>query len=79
MAQLQARIWAHFERGGEGAPVQADKPGDVNSGEHPTGGVWAFRNRCAQWRWFLRFRRCAGQGISDTILREGLRREQARV
>ncbi|KAI5452751.1 hypothetical protein NCC49_000498 [Naganishia albida] len=40
MAQLQARIWAHFERGGEGAPVQADKPGDVNSGaqgkEYPT-------------------------------------------
>jgi hypothetical protein len=33
LQELQARIWAHFEKGGEGAPLQADKPGDVNSGQ----------------------------------------------
>jgi catechol 2,3-dioxygenase-like lactoylglutathione lyase family enzyme len=34
------RIWEHFERGGEAAPVQADRPGEKNSGaegvEYPT-------------------------------------------
>ncbi|KAJ9122801.1 hypothetical protein QFC24_004232 [Naganishia onofrii] len=38
--ELQTRIYQHFEKGGEGAPLQADKPGDVNSGaqgkEYPT-------------------------------------------
>jgi hypothetical protein len=29
---LRERVWAHFERGGEGKPMAADKPGDVNSG-----------------------------------------------
>ncbi|KAK0610976.1 hypothetical protein B0T14DRAFT_440597 [Immersiella caudata] len=37
---LQKRIWEHFERGGEGAPSECDRPGGENSGdkgvEYPT-------------------------------------------
>lgn len=37
---LRKRVWEHFERGGEAAPVAADKPGDEDSGakgvEYPT-------------------------------------------
>jgi hypothetical protein len=33
LQELQARIYAHHEKGGDSAPSQADKPGDVNSGE----------------------------------------------
>lgn len=33
--ELRARIWAHFERGGEAAPREADRPGVVNSGMLP--------------------------------------------
>jgi catechol 2,3-dioxygenase-like lactoylglutathione lyase family enzyme len=37
---LRQRVWAHFERGGEAAPKEADKPGEKNSGaegvEYPT-------------------------------------------
>ncbi|KAJ4993930.1 hypothetical protein SVAN01_00407 [Stagonosporopsis vannaccii] len=37
---LQERIWRHFEAGGEGAPREADAPGEENSGakgvEYPT-------------------------------------------
>lgn len=37
---LRERIWAHFEKGGEGAPKEADKPGEESSGakgvEYPT-------------------------------------------
>ncbi|KAJ9101012.1 hypothetical protein QFC20_005296 [Naganishia adeliensis] len=33
LGELQARIWEHYERGGQGAPLQADKPGDMNSGQ----------------------------------------------
>jgi hypothetical protein len=29
---LQGRIWAHFEREGEGRPREADKPGEGSSG-----------------------------------------------
>ncbi|GHJ86473.1 hypothetical protein NliqN6_2875 [Naganishia liquefaciens] len=40
LQELQARIYAHHEKGGDSAPSQADKPGDVNSGaqgkEYPT-------------------------------------------
>lgn len=32
--ELQLRIWKHFEVGGEGKPAEADKPGDVNSGQY---------------------------------------------
>jgi hypothetical protein len=32
LIELRARIWAHFERGGEAAPTEADQPGGVNSG-----------------------------------------------
>ncbi|KIX93241.1 uncharacterized protein Z520_11096 [Fonsecaea multimorphosa CBS 102226] len=32
LLQLRQRIWEHFVRGGEAAPTEADKPGDVNSG-----------------------------------------------
>lgn len=31
--ELRQRIWAHFERGGEGKPMAADKPGDIDSGK----------------------------------------------
>lgn len=33
LQELQARIYAHHEKGGDSAPLQADKPGDVNSGK----------------------------------------------
>lgn len=37
---LRDRVWKHFERGGESAPKEADKPGEQNSGaqgeEYPT-------------------------------------------
>lgn len=31
--QLRQRIWEHYRRGGEGAPMEADEPGSGNSGE----------------------------------------------
>lgn len=31
--ELREKIWAHFERGGEGKPMAADKPGGEASGE----------------------------------------------
>lgn len=38
--ELQRRIWEHYERGGEGAPSECDRPGGENSGakgvEYPT-------------------------------------------
>ena len=40
LLKLQQRIWDHYERKGESAPQQADKPGEKNSGaegvEYPT-------------------------------------------
>ena len=37
---LRQKVWDHFERGGEAAPREADKPGEKNSGaegmEYPT-------------------------------------------
>ncbi|KAK0724940.1 hypothetical protein B0H67DRAFT_598377 [Lasiosphaeris hirsuta] len=40
LAALQKRIWEHYERGGEGAPSECDRPGGENSGdkgeEYPT-------------------------------------------
>ena len=40
LAALQRRLWEHFERGGEAAPLEADRPGGKNSGaegvEYPT-------------------------------------------
>ncbi len=40
LSSLRERVWAHFQRGGEGAPVQADEPGEGSSGdqgvEYPT-------------------------------------------
>ncbi|KXL47050.1 hypothetical protein M433DRAFT_149312 [Acidomyces richmondensis BFW] len=32
LQKLQKRIYEHFERGGEAAPTEADKPGEQNSG-----------------------------------------------
>lgn len=32
LLRLQRRVWEHFERGGEGAPRAADRPGEENSG-----------------------------------------------
>lgn len=32
LEQLRERIWGHFEQGGEGAPREADKPGEKASG-----------------------------------------------
>ncbi|KAI0389127.1 Glyoxalase/Bleomycin resistance protein/Dihydroxybiphenyl dioxygenase [Xylariaceae sp. FL0594] len=34
LAKVKARIWEHFTRGGQGAPVHADEPGKRNSGDH---------------------------------------------
>ncbi|KAF2855369.1 hypothetical protein T440DRAFT_441474 [Plenodomus tracheiphilus IPT5] len=40
LAELQQRVWTHYERGGEAAPQAADQPGEKNSGaegvEYPT-------------------------------------------
>ena len=40
LVTLRQRIWEHFERGGEAAPKEADKPGEKDSGsqgvEYPT-------------------------------------------
>jgi hypothetical protein len=40
LAELQGRVWEHFEKGGEAAPLEADRPGAKNSGaegvEYPT-------------------------------------------
>jgi len=33
LIELRERIWSHFKRGGEGAPLEADEPGSGNSGE----------------------------------------------
>jgi hypothetical protein len=33
LLDLRARIWEHFERGGEAAPMEADKPEGESSGE----------------------------------------------
>lgn len=32
LLKLRQRIWEHHEKGGEAAPKEADKPGEVNSG-----------------------------------------------
>lgn len=34
LLELRARIWAHFERGGEAAPKEADQPGGASSGRY---------------------------------------------
>ncbi|KAK3939964.1 hypothetical protein QBC46DRAFT_386360 [Diplogelasinospora grovesii] len=40
LLELQRRIWTHFEKGGESAPRECDRPGGENSGdkgvEYPT-------------------------------------------
>ena len=33
LVELRARIWTHFESGGDGKPQEADKPGEEDSGE----------------------------------------------
>lgn len=33
LEELRVRIWKHFEDGGEAAPLEADRPGGVASGE----------------------------------------------
>ncbi|KAJ9605718.1 hypothetical protein H2200_009567 [Cladophialophora chaetospira] len=33
LLELRQRIWDHFERGGDAAPKEADRPGAANSGE----------------------------------------------
>ncbi|KAF1932686.1 uncharacterized protein M421DRAFT_246707 [Didymella exigua CBS 183.55] len=32
LLRLRERVWAHFERGGESAPMAADRPGEMDSG-----------------------------------------------
>lgn len=32
LLELQRRVWKHFEEGGDGAPLEADRPGEENSG-----------------------------------------------
>ncbi|KAJ3056026.1 hypothetical protein HK097_008366 [Rhizophlyctis rosea] len=39
LAELQRRVFSHFERGGEGAPVACDVPGGENSGMDDLFGV----------------------------------------
>jgi hypothetical protein len=39
LLELRRRIWAHFERGGDAAPREADKPGEVDSGELSLAGL----------------------------------------
>jgi hypothetical protein len=34
LLELRKRVYEHFERGGEGAPREADRPGDRDSGEY---------------------------------------------
>ncbi|KAF1945301.1 hypothetical protein EJ02DRAFT_451605 [Clathrospora elynae] len=40
LTELRKRVWEHFERGGEAAPMEADRPGEEDSGakgvEYPT-------------------------------------------
>jgi catechol 2,3-dioxygenase-like lactoylglutathione lyase family enzyme len=40
LVELRKRVWDHYERGGEAAPKEADRPGEKNSGdqgvEYPT-------------------------------------------
>ena len=31
--ELRKKVWEHKEKGGEGAPREADKPGEVASGK----------------------------------------------
>ena len=33
LRELQERIWEHYKRGGEGAPMECDEPGSLGSGE----------------------------------------------
>ena len=33
LAELQRRVWAHFQAGGDGAPKACDEPGGESSGE----------------------------------------------
>ncbi|KAK4542350.1 hypothetical protein LTR36_006806 [Oleoguttula mirabilis] len=33
LLKLRRRIWEHHEKGGEAAPEEADRPGEVNSGD----------------------------------------------
>lgn len=33
LLQLRQRIWEHYEQGGPAAPKEADKPGEIDSGE----------------------------------------------
>lgn len=33
LLELRRKIWEHFQRGGDGAPKAADKPGEEDSGE----------------------------------------------
>ncbi|KAK1783374.1 hypothetical protein QBC45DRAFT_129202 [Copromyces sp. CBS 386.78] len=32
LRELQERIWEHYQRGGEGAPMSCDEPGSLGSG-----------------------------------------------
>jgi hypothetical protein len=60
LLELRRRIWAHFERGGDAAPREADKPGEVDSGELSLAGLPlhtllpSFPVRCAHGVWCVR-------------------------
>ena len=34
LLELRQKIWEHHQKGGEGAPQEADKPGEADSGMH---------------------------------------------
>ena len=77
LIELRARIWDHYERGGEAAPLEADKPGVVNSGMFVLEG----RSMVVACRVFVltrRRRRSRGR-VPAAVLRARLRRQQAGV
>ncbi|RMZ75501.1 hypothetical protein DV737_g5258, partial [Chaetothyriales sp. CBS 132003] len=45
LLEIQKRIWAHFEQGGESAPKHADKPGAQNSGYGQAGTYTSRKSR----------------------------------
>ena len=78
LEQLRVRIWEHFERGGEAAPLEADRPGGGASGMSAISfGVLLLVLLVLKTtnRWNRRSRR----RVSHEVFREGLRGEQVGV
>lgn len=71
---LRERIWEHFERGGEAAPKEADKPGAASSGMCCPFFIFGMRLLILA----MCFRR-SGSRVSSAILRERFCGKQAGV